>query len=481
MELTNSEKKLIKFLKGKGYVEVDSLFPEFSRNELASSISWLKEKKLVTVVEKPKSYYFLGQEGRSLIDQGLPEEKLLSLYKSGITGLRELEGKMGGDLRYAIAEFLKSGAKVKDGFIVSVKLDELEDRIKKVKDALQHVSSGNYTEDDILLLKQRKGFVGEKIKMERTIKLTALAEQLSPEDLMETEEVSQITPEIIGRYSSGIQFRPYDPTLYAPRYLPSKVHPLSEFIAEVRRVMLDMGFKELRGHIVETAFWNMDILFIPQDHPARDMQDTFYLDGIGEVDPALSRRVKKVHERGIRGSRGWQYPWSKEEASKLLLRTHTTVNTIRYIVEHPNEECRIFSVEKIFRREATDSKHLSEFSQVEGVISGKGVTFGVLIDTLKDFYGRIGVKEIRVKPSYFPYTEPSLEVYGRFKGKEMELGGAGMFRPEVIKPWGVKYNVAAWGLGLERLLMVVLGLDDIREIYRNDLSFLKERRILGFS
>ncbi|MGC8644684.1 MAG: phenylalanine--tRNA ligase subunit alpha [Thermoplasmata archaeon] len=479
MELTNSEKRLIKYLRDKGYVNVDSLFPEFDRNELASSISWLKEKKLVSVVEKPRSYYSLGEEGRKVLESGLPEEILISLYESGIRDIGELETRMKGDLRYAIAEFLKSGGVVDGGKLYSPNLDELKARAQRIKRALENVRSGNVSEDDVNLLRKRKGFLSERIRMERMIKLTALAEQLSPPDLEETEELTQITPELVENYRPGMNFRPYDPTLYAPRYLPSKVHPLSEFIFEVRRVMLDMGFKELRGHIVETAFWNMDILFIPQDHPARDMQDTFYLEGKGALDPLLSEKVKKVHEKGIRGSRGWQYRWSEDEASRLLLRTHTTVNTIRYIVQHPDEECRIFSVEKIFRREATDSKHLAEFSQVEGVISGRGVTFGVLIDTLETFYERIGVKDIRVKPSYFPYTEPSLEVYGSFKGKEMELGGAGMFRPEVLRPWGIKYNVAAWGLGLERLLMVVLGLDDIRDIYRNDLSFLKERRMIG--
>jgi len=479
VELTNSEKRLIRYLMGKGYVNVDSLYQEFDRNELASSISWLKEKKIISVVEKPVSYYTLGDEGRKVMENGLPEEKLMELYESGVREIRELESRMKSDLRYGIAEFLKAGGYVRDGKIFVENKEEMKRRISAVKGALERISAGNPRDEDVKLLKERKGFVSERVRMERLVKLTALADQLSPEDLEESEEITQVTPEIIETYGEGMKFRPYDPTLYAPRYLPSKIHPLSEFISEVRMVMLEMGFKELRGHIVETAFWNMDILFIPQDHPAREMQDTFYLEGRGELDPELARKVKRVHEKGIRGSRGWQYTWSEDEASRLLLRTHTTVNTIRYIVQHPEEECKIFSVEKIFRREATDSKHLAEFSQVEGVISGRGVTFGVLIDALETFYKRIGVNEIRVKPSYFPYTEPSLEVYGKFKGMDMELGGAGMFRPEVLRPWGIRYNVAAWGLGLERLLMVVLGLDDIRDIYRNDMSFLKERNILG--
>jgi phenylalanyl-tRNA synthetase alpha chain len=478
MELTNGEKKLIKYLKGKGYVTMEELFRVFDRNEVTSSISWLREKKIVSVLEKPITSFSIGYEGERVIEHGLPEENVLKLYDSGITRVSELEKIMGDDLKYALAQLFKNGGKVVEGTLVLGNKEGIQAQIIRTRNALDKARNGTLQEEEANLLKPRKGFVAEKIRMQRTVKLTALGEQIPGDSLEETSEVNQVTPEIIEKFNDKMFLRPYDPTLYAPRYLPGKIHPLSEFISEVREVMLEMGFQELEGQIVETAFWNMDILFIPQDHPARDMQDTFYLEGIGEIDEARARKVKRVHERGIGDSKGWQYPWSKEEASKLLLRTHTTVNTIRYVVDHPKEECKIFSVEKIFRRESVDSKHLAEFSQVEGVISGKGVTFGVLMGTLETFYERLGVKEIRVKPSYFPYTEPSLEVYGKFRGKDMELGGAGMFRPEVLRPWGIKYNVAAWGLGLERLLMTVLGLEDIRDIYRNDLAFLKERRIL---
>ncbi len=478
MELTNGEKKLIKYLRGKGYVASDELFKVFDKNEVASSISWLREKKIVSVIEKPVTSYSIGPEGERVLSSGLPEENLLRIYNSGHKKTVELEKIMGDDLRYGLAQVFKNGGRVVNGEIVIEGDQEIREQISGTRSALEMAKSGNLGEHDAQLLKQRKGFVNERVRMERSVKLSAVGEQIPLEQLEESEEINQITPEIIEKFDETMSLRPYDPTLYAPRYLPGKIHPLSEFIAEVRGVMLEMGFKELKGQIVETAFWNMDMLFIPQNHPARDLQDTFYVKGKEDIDPSLAKKIKKVHERGIGGSKGWQYKWSKEEASKLLLRTHTTVNTIRYLVEHPQEECKIFSVEKIFRNENVDATHLAELTQVEGVISGKGVTFGVLIDTLETFYHRLGVKDIRVKPSYYPYTEPSLDVIGTFKGKAMELGGAGMFRPEVLKPWGIKYNVAAWGLGLERLLMTVLNLDDIRYIYRNDLSFLKERRIL---
>lgn len=478
MELTNGEKKLIKYLRGKGYVGSDELFRVFDRNEVTSSISWLREKKIVSVMEKPVASFSIGSEGERVLSSGLPEENLMRLYHSGQKKTVELEKLMGEDLRYGLAQVFKNGGRVVDGELVIDGDQRIRDFISRTKRALESARRGSLDEQEVQLLKPRRGFINEKVRMERTVKLTAVGEQILPGQLEESNEINQITPDIIERFNDEMSLRPYDPTLYAPRYLPGKIHPLSEFIEEVRDVMLEMGFKELKGEIVETAFWNMDMLFIPQNHPARDMQDTLYVNGRGEIDPSLAKIVKRVHESGVAGSKGWRYKWSEEEASKLLLRTHTTVNTIRYLVEHPKEECKIFSVEKIFRKESVDASHLAEFSQVEGVISGKGVTFGVLIDTLETFYHRLGVRDIWVKPSYYPYTEPSLDVIGTFRGKAMELGGAGMFRPEVLRPWGIKYNVAAWGLGLERLLATVLKLEDIRDIYRNDLSFLKERRVL---
>jgi phenylalanyl-tRNA synthetase alpha chain len=478
MELTNGERRVIKFLMDKDYVPMADIFKSIDKNEVTSSISWLREKKIVTVIEKPVKFFVLGQEGKKVMRSGLPEEKLLAEYRLGIRNLEKLDEIMGDDLRYALAQVFRNGGQVIDGQLVIKDEEKLEKYIGKVKETLAKAETGSISEEEAQFLKPRKGFIAEKVKMERVIKLTSLGKSIDPADLQEKVEINQVTPEIIDKYDETMFLRPYDPTLYAPRFLPGKIHPLSEFISEVRDVMIEMGFEELRGHIVETAFWDMDILFIPQDHPAREMQDTFYLKGIEKLDQYLVKKVKRVHEKGIGSSRGWQYSWSEEEASRLLLRTHTTVNTIRYLVQNPGKECKIFSVEKIFRRENVDSSHLPEFFQVEGVIAGKGVTFGVLIDTLVSFYEKIGVKEVRVKPSYFPYTEPSLEIYGRFLGKEIELGGAGMFRPEVLKPWNIKYNVAAWGLGLERLLMMILGLDDIRDIYRNDLLFLEERKIL---
>ena len=239
-----------------------------------------------------------------------------------------------------------------------------------------------------------------------------------------------------------------------------------------------MGFTEIEGDYVESAFWNMDALFIPQDHPARELQDTFYLSEPASFvinEKEILEAVKQIHEDGGNtGSKGWGTNWSKENAQQALLRTHTTVGTIRYLADNPSPPARVFSVGRVFRREALDSTHLPEFTQVEGIIVEPEANFGMLIGVLKEFYRRMGFNDVRVRPAYFPYTEPSLEVEVKFGNKWLELGGAGIFRPEVTAPFELDCPVLAWGLGLERLAMLHLGIKDIRMLYQSDLKWLKE-------
>ena len=217
---------------------------------------------------------------------------------------------------------------------------------------------------------------------------------------------------------------------------------------------------------------------IPQDHPARELHDTFYLSEPASFvinEKEIVDAVKEIHEDGGNtGSKGWGASWSKETAQQALLRTHTTVGTIRYLSNNPTPPARVFSVGRVFRREALDSTHLPEFTQVEGIIVEPEANFGMLIGVLKEFYRRMGFNDVRVRPAYFPYTEPSLEVEVKFGKKWLELGGAGIFRPEVTSPFDIECPVLAWGLGLERLAMLHLDLEDIRMLYQSDLKWLKE-------
>jgi len=259
---------------------------------------------------------------------------------------------------------------------------------------------------------------------------------------------------------------------YAPC---GKNHPLTKLMSRIKNVFSDLGFSEMEGDIIQSSFWNFDALFQPQDHPARELADTFYIDGKMPLpDKKIVDRVKKEHEKG------WGYKWDPKDAEKVVLRTHTTALSAKYLSELKKGDAKkFFSIGRVFRNEATDFKHLAEFYQVEGIISWEKANFRNLLGVLKEFYSRLGFEKIRFRPSYFPYTEPSLEVEIFFEPRKewLEMGGAGIFRPEVSIPLADTYPVLAWGLSLERPLMLMLGLEDIRTFYRNDADFLKKVRL----
>ncbi len=303
-----------------------------------------------------------------------------------------------------------------------------------------------------------------------------------------TDLIDRLTPEILASRSwRGRSLRPIDVEAKAPRFYPGRRHPVRDFINEVRETYISMGFTELRGESVYPAFWNFDALFIPQDHPGRDMQDTFYLEGLS--DEKLTRtgvvaNVASTHENGWKtGSRGWGYRWRIEEARRLVLRTHNTVLTVKALAGSKEKETRVFAVSKVYRNENLDYKHLAEFYQMDGIIVGRDLNVRHLMGFLTEFYKKLGMSEVRLWPTYFPYTEPSLEVIGYSKAAKawIELSGSGVFRPEVTIPLGVRVPVLAWGPGIERLMMMRYGLDDMRALYGDDLSWLRERRELASS
>jgi phenylalanyl-tRNA synthetase alpha chain len=224
--------------------------------------------------------------------------------------------------------------------------------------------------------------------------------------------------------------------------------------------------------MVQSGFWNFDALFTPQDHPAREMQDTFYVSNQKQAIPATSDQIKKVS--GVH-RRGWGREWDAEEAKRVVLRTHTTPVTLRHLAAIKPESGRFFSVGRVFRNEKVSYKHLVEFHQVEGVATAPGASLRDLMGLQKEFYAKMGIKKIKFWPTFFPYTEPSLQsmVYNEKLEKWVELFGMGIFRPEVTRPLGIKNPVLAWGGGLERIAMLRFGLDDVRELYTSRLAWLR--------
>ena len=332
-------------------------------------------------------------------------------------------------------------------------------------------------------LKKRK-LVEFKETSRQELELTKAGLKLTRNGFQMISEISQLTPELIRNESwRKVKFRSFNVEAPGPIIYPGKIHPVQQIIQQVKEIFLEMGFTEIRGDMIETAFWNFDALFQPQDHPARDMVDTFYLSNPkkGKLPKKdIVETVSQTHENGwITGSRGWEYKWNPEEAKKLVLRTHTTATTIRYLAKNKKPPIKVFSVDRVYRNEKLDYKHLAEFHQIEGIIMDQKVTLRDLMGTLKEFYQKLGLEKVQFWPSYFPYTEPSLQstVYVPELNNWVELCGMGIFRPEVLAPLGIKNPVLAWGGGLERLILLKLGIEDIRLLYKNDLGWIRRNPI----
>ncbi len=450
----------------------------------------LKTKKLAKIHEEKRTTIALSKEGKYHARKGLPERRLIQAVAElgGEATVEEgtekaaLERKfltiaLGWLRRKGWATVKKHALKISEKPKIGTDekllqlLDEngpqiLEDLSKELQNAVSTLKS--------------RGLVEIERKTLRELEITDAGWKLVKRGIEIVEEVSRLTPELIitGKWRNA-KLRRFNVTAPGPPVYPGKIHPLQQIIQRVKDAFLEMGFTEIRGPIVETAFWNFDALFQPQDHPAREMMDTFYLaepkvGGLPEKE--VVNAVAKTHENGwTTGSRGWEYPWSRKEAKRLILRTHTTAATIRYLAEHREPPIKVFSVDRIYRNERVDYKHLAEFHQIEGIIMDRDVTLRDLIGTLKEFYHKLGLEKVKFWPSYFPYTEPSAQsvVYIPELKTWMELCGMGMFRPEVLAPIGIKYPVLAWGGGLERLALVKFGLDDIRFLYKNDLGWIR--------
>ncbi|MBI5863678.1 MAG: phenylalanine--tRNA ligase subunit alpha [Planctomycetes bacterium] len=365
----------------------------------------------------------------------------------------------------------------------------------------------------VALLAPRKGVLNVKPRVDRRVVLTDSGRKLATAGISGRRAVTQLTPDLLtdGAWKN-VDLQPYDVTLAAKTVFPGKEHAFQRTLEKVRRVFLEMGFEEIVSPWIESSFWDFDALFQPQDHPARDMQDTFYIakpERCRLPDEALVERTRRTHEDGgDTGSTGWRYRWSRELAQKPVLRTHTTAATIRALAKHamPNGECRVannelpdstrdqlvtryssldtprqrpgkyFVIGPVYRRETADYKHLPMFHQVDGIIVDREASLATLLGTLSAFYGKMGFPKVRFRPSFFPYTEPSAEVFLWLEGRQewVEMGGSGLFRPEVTLPLGITDRVLAWGLGLERLAMMIHGLKSIGDLYFATMPWLRE-------
>ena len=448
------EKKIITSLKDNPKQTPETLEKntKLSPDQIRRGIEWLKLKDLAIVNESKTSIISLGKNGIESFQKGLPERRLLDLLKDRPRKLSDLQKELGPVFGPAMGLSRKNNwveASTEQIFLKNFPSEfPGEKTLKQIGN--NKLPQDKIDKNDLSELLKRPDFIIEDVIKTKEISLTDSAKLIK---LLESSGAIDVEAKV-------------------PDVSVGRTHPLKDTIDEIREIFVTLGFSEINGNMTQPSFWNFDALFTPQDHPARELQDTFYLDGISAKKIGTPEQIRKVSESH---KKNWRYHWDINEARKMVLRTHTTCVTIKHLAENKPDEARVFSLGRVFRNEKVSYKHLVEFYQIEGVVVGKNTTLRDLMGIQREFYRRIGITKIKFWPTFFPYTEPSLQtmVYNERLGKWVELFGMGIFRSEVTKPLGITKPVLAWGGGIERIAMLKYGLDDVREFYNNNLKWLR--------
>jgi len=474
--------------------------------EVMRALQWLENKDVLKRKEEVREIITLGKNGDFYKKEGLPELRFLKAIKDkekNVGAILKDAKLQKEELNICIGTLKKKAAILinkKDNNLFAAittagtnllgkkSLEEkfLDKTFPIFKDTLKDEEIFAYVN-----LKNRKDIVSEDIQKTITVELTHVGKELLKEKGKVKDSVEKLNNAMLKDGSwKNKTFRRYDIRAKVPREFYGRRHFVNQAIKYIKKIWLEMGFEEMEGNLLQTGFWDLDALFVPQDHPAREMQDTFYVVDYknpknilrGKIPLKFENAIKETHENGwTTGSKGWGGKWNKELAEEVLMRTHTTVLSARTIANLKEGQLpkKFFSVNKVFRNEALDWKHLFEFYQVEGIVVDPNANLANLIGYLREFYRKMGYKDVRVRPSHFPYTEPSLEVEVLHPKKKewVELGGAGIFRPEVVKPLlGKDIPVLAWGQGMERIILEYFKLGDLRDLYKNDLKQIREMK-----
>ncbi|KAF8118396.1 hypothetical protein N665_0005s0159 [Sinapis alba] len=453
-----------------------------NHDEVKNVIKSLQGFLYIEAKELKRETLVLTDEGKKYAAEGSPEFHFFSAVpEEGSISKDDLEKKLETSV-FKIGSTQAAKKKwVAMGKQVSRKVQHVED---KVKESLLQIQQGlELDQESLNSLKTRKliasqgwtGYSDVKKGPNYAPKRKIFATDLTRENLQNWKELE------FKEYNFNAKGQPLD---------AGHLHPILKVRKQFKDIFCQMGFEEMpTNNFVESSFWNFDALFQPQQHPARDSHDTFFLKAPSttrELPEDYVERVKQVHESGGYGSRGYNYEWKREEANKNLLRTHTTAVSSRMLyalAKGPFTPKKYYSIDRVFRNEAVDRTHLAEFHQIEGLICDRGLTLGDLIGVLQEFFRRLGMSQLRFKPAYNPYTEPSMEIFSYHEGlkKWVEIGNSGMFRPEMLQPMGLPEDVRviAWGLSLERPTMILYGIDNIRDLFGHkvDLDLIKRNPI----
>jgi len=495
--LSPNERKILPYLNE----EINDISKKSNLDKISvlRALDFLQNKGIVKLNHEKKKIIEIGVNGALYRKKGLPERHLLNLLnEKRIISLEEAQkdSKLSKDEFKASLGVLKNKAliELKNGkIILSANKEEI------AKKTLEELFLENLPIEQEELtpeqqfafnsIKSRRDLIQIREDKKINIEITDLGKEIIKSDIKGENLIEQLTPEILKSEKNwkGKKFRRYDISSPVPQINGGKRHFVNQAIDYGRKIWTELGFQEMSGDIVQSSFWNFDALFTAQDHPVREMQDTFFLSEKikSELpDKKLLQEVKQTHEKGIAGSKGWQYDWNEKESEKLVLRTHTTcisAQTLYNLSKLPvnQRKGKFFSLGKNFRNETVDWSHGFEFYQTEGIVIDENVNFSHLLGYLKEFYKKMGFEKIRFRPAYFPYTEPSVEIDVWHKEKQvwLELGGAGMFRPEITIPLlGKAIPVLAWGQGFDRIIMDYYQIKDLRDLYKNNLAQLRKMK-----
>jgi phenylalanyl-tRNA synthetase alpha chain len=435
----------------------------------------------------------LTEEGEECVDKGTPEFRVFTQLTPGEeTDKKKFEEEHKIEINKQLVSKLKLNGWVEMGKTWIKRLDgvEAEDTDRDLmKEIQQKPRLEDYDDKKVKELKNRKLIKFANISSYIITKGPDFATEI-------IERESELTMDLLknDEYKNKI-FKKFNTLANGIELDGGHLHPLLKVRTLFREIFIEMGFEEMpTSQYVESSFWNFDALFQPQQHPARDAHDTFFCEEpatCNTVPEEYMARVKEVHEKGGYGSIGYDYDWSEQETRKNILRTHTTAVSSKMLYKLAQQETfepkKYFSIDRVFRNETLDATHLAEFHQVEGVIADKNIGLANLIGMFKEFFKKIGVNQLKFKPAYNPYTEPSLEIFGYHPllKEYVEIGNSGVFRPEMLRPMGLPedVNVLGWGLSLERPTMIYYGIDNIRELFGHKADMRKtiENRVCYIS
>lgn len=482
-----SEKEISKISKKAGIEEVAVL----------RALEFLSNKSLLKLNIITRKVIDLGVNGILYKQKGLPERRLMNLI-SEKKGLNLEQAKKASGLNDN--EFQAALGALKKKALISLTKDEIEFTGKKeevIEKSLEEKfldslpiefeelqPEQKYSFEN---LKNRKNIIEINKQSQTNFEITELGKKIlsQTEKIKENKDLIEVlTPEVLSNNSwKGKKFRRYDIQSPVPKISAGKAHFVNQATDHARKIWTELGFSEMTSSLCQTGFWNFDALFTAQDHPVREIHDTFYIKDIkGKLpkDKEIIEAVKKSHETGVAGSKGWKYKWNEEESKRVILRTHTTSissQTLAKLGKNKEKKGKFFAIGKCFRNETVDWSHGFEFNQTEGIVIDENANFRNLIGYLKEFAKKMGYEKVKFQPSYFPYTEPSIEgyVWNEQKKQWIEVLAAGIFRPEVTQPLlGKPIPVLAWGPGFDRMMMGIYAIKDMRELYKNDLDQLRK-------